>query len=129
MNITNPKDFWMFHKHIDIKRGMYFIMNKGIKPLWEDPTNIKGVYYSLKSNENIVYNDFLEISIGFITNSLLTNNNEYITGISVTKKNKFHVIKIWLKQNVEFNINKEYKLSNYEFICKSHQQSLSKKIN
>jgi hypothetical protein len=128
MNIESPKDFWGFHNNIDIKKGMYFIMKNGIKPLWEDPSNIKGAYYSLKADENIVYKDFLEISIGFITNTLLDKNNEYVTGVSVTKKNKFHVIKIWLKKDIDFNINSNYQLSNYDFICKSHQHSLSKKI-
>lgn len=129
MNINTSKDFWMFHNKIDIKKGMYFIMNNGIKPLWEDPENIRGVYYSLKADENVVYKDFLEISMGYVTNTLLTTGNEYVTGVSVTKKNKFHVIKIWLKKDIDFHINPDYILSNYDFVCKSHQSSLSKKIN
>lgn len=128
MNIQSSDDFWKFHNAINIKKGMYFFMNDGVKPLWEDPKNINGVYYSLKVDEKVILDDFLEVSMGYITNSLLLNNNDSITGISITKKNKFFIIKIWLLKDINFQINKEFKLSNYEFICKNNQQNLSKRI-
>ena len=97
--IKNVKQLWGMYKvlHNTFTAGMFFLMREGIMPMWEDPGNEKGGYWSFKvpkKNSNDVWKN---ITAGFIGNSLTVDstNMNYITGISISPKISNCVMKIW----------------------------------
>ena len=79
------------------KNCMLFIMRDGITPMWEDPKNRHGGCFSYKvSNKNVfeVWRDLTYVLIGetISTNELFVNN---VTGITISPKKNFCIIKIW----------------------------------
>jgi hypothetical protein len=80
-----------------IKNCMLFIMRDGITPMWEDPKNRNGGCFSYKiSNKNVfeVWRDLTYVLIGetISSNSIFVN---YVTGITVSPKKNFCIVKIW----------------------------------
>ena len=91
-----------------VKNCMLFLMRKGINPTWEDPKNVNGGCFSFKVNNNDVYKAWTNLSY-LLTGETLSNNHrlqEKITGITISPKKSFCIIKIWL-QNLEFQNPKE----------------------
>ena len=91
-----------------VKNCMLFLMRKGINPTWEDPKNIKGGCFSFKVNNNDVYKSWNQLSY-LLTGETLSNNHklqEKITGITISPKKSFCIIKIWL-QNLDYQNPKE----------------------
>jgi hypothetical protein len=81
-----------------VKNCMLFIMKEGISPVWEDPKNRDGGCFSYKvSNKNVyeVWKDLTYILVGesFSNNNTFVNN---ITGITISPKKNFCIIKIWM---------------------------------
>jgi len=81
-----------------IKNCMLFIMKDGITPMWEDPKNRNGGCFSYKvSNKNVfeVWRDLTYVLIGetISTNNVFVN---CVTGITVSPKKNFCIIKIWM---------------------------------
>jgi hypothetical protein len=81
-----------------IKSCMMFIMRENIMPQWEHPRNRNGGYFSFKVlNKNVcqVWKDLTYILIG---NTLSTNNDflRDISGITISPKKNFCIIKIWM---------------------------------
>jgi hypothetical protein len=82
-----------------VKNCMLFIMRDGISPMWEDPQNRNGGCFSYKvfnKNVNEVWRDLTYVLVG---NSISTNNSfiNNVTGITISPKKNFCIIKIWLK--------------------------------
>lgn len=81
-----------------ISNCMLFLMRKGILPMWEDPKNKNGGCFSYKvSNKNVadVWKNLSYILLG----ECLTEDKKLrptITGITISPKKNFCVIKIWL---------------------------------
>ena len=91
-----------------VKSCMLFLMRKGINPTWEDPKNVNGGCFSFKVNNNDVYKSWTNLSY-LLTGETLSNNHrlqEKISGITISPKKSFCIIKIWL-QNLEFQNPKE----------------------
>jgi len=81
-----------------IKNCMLFVMREGITPMWEDVKNRYGGSFSYKaSNKNVVevWRDVTYALVGesISSNSGFTNN---VTGITISPKKNFCIIKIWL---------------------------------
>lgn len=81
-----------------IKNCMLFIMRDGVTPMWEDPKNRNGGCFSYKvSNKNVVdvWRELTYILIGetISTNSMFVNR---VTGITISPKKNFCIIKIWM---------------------------------
>ena len=81
-----------------IKNCMLFVMREGITPMWEDVKNRNGGSFSYKvSNKCIVdvWRDLTFVLVGeSISNSQPFANS--VTGITISPKKNFCIIKIWL---------------------------------
>lgn len=81
-----------------VKNCMLFVMKDGIAPMWEDPKNKNGGCFSYKvSNKNVyeVWRDLTYVLIGgaISSNSSFVNS---VTGITISPKKNFCIVKIWL---------------------------------
>jgi|TARA_Y100000992_G_C21272309_1_gene497652 hypothetical protein len=79
-----------------IKNCMLFIMKQGINPTWEDPVNAKGGCFSYKITNTNVSEVWKKLSYCLVGESLLTKNKNNITGITISPKKNFCIIKIWM---------------------------------
>jgi len=81
-----------------VKNCMLFIMRDGITPMWEDPKNRNGGCFSYKvSNKNVfeVWRDLTYVLIG----ETISANNTFVnsvTGITISPKKNFCIVKIWM---------------------------------
>ena len=81
-----------------IRNCMLFLMRKGINPTWEDPKNSKGGCFSFKVNNKNVPNVWKELSY-VLTGETVSNNpkfQEQVTGITISPKKAFCILKIWM---------------------------------
>jgi hypothetical protein len=81
-----------------VSNCMLFIMRKGITPLWEDPKNRSGGCFSYKVSNKSVHECWKILTYNLVggclsNNSKLQNN---ITGITISPKKTFCIIKIWM---------------------------------
>ena len=81
-----------------VKNCMFFIMKDNITPMWEDPQNRNGGCFSYKvSNKNVyeVWRDLTYVLVGetISTNAVFVN---CVTGITISPKKNFCIIKIWM---------------------------------
>jgi hypothetical protein len=73
-------------------------MREGIKPTWEDPKNRNGGCFSYKvSNKNVckVWKDLSYVVVG----GTISNNSNFVkcvSGITISPKKNFCIIKIWM---------------------------------
>jgi hypothetical protein len=81
-----------------VKNCMLFIMRDGIKPTWEDPKNRQGGCFSYKVTNKHVYNVWKELSYVLVGNTLSKDANfvANVTGITISPKKNFCIIKIWM---------------------------------
>jgi len=82
-----PKEAW--------ECGMFFFMKKGYKPIWECPENEGGGAWSKKIEASGAHTSFIDLMVHCVSNELLVNRKETLTGISISPKGQFHIIKIW----------------------------------
>jgi hypothetical protein len=81
-----------------IKSCMLFVMKDGIIPMWEDPKNRNGGCFSYKvSNKNVcdVWRELNYVLVG----ETIGNNSSFVkcvTGITISPKKNFCIIKIWM---------------------------------
>jgi len=81
-----------------IKSCMLFVMKDGISPVWEDPKNRNGGCFSYKvSNKNVcdVWRELNYVLVG----ETIGNNSSFVkcvTGITISPKKNFCIIKIWM---------------------------------
>ena len=97
-----------------IKNCMLFLMRKGINPTWEDEKNCRGGCFSFKViNKNVytVWNDCIKS----LTGGSVSNNYKFynsITGITISPKKSFCILKIWLSSLEHQNVKKINKINN-----------------
>lgn len=94
-----------------VKNCMLFLMRKGVNPTWEDPKNMNGGCFSFKVNNSDVYKTWTQLSY-LLTGETLSNNHklqEKITGITISPKKTFCILKIWL-QNLDYQNPKELQM-------------------
>jgi hypothetical protein len=90
-----------------IKYCMLFMMKTGILPIYEDPRNIHGGYFSYKVYNKYVVDIWKKMVYAFCGGSIMTNkeNMKYVNGITISPKKNFCILKIWLEnlkiQNAE----------------------------
>jgi hypothetical protein len=78
-----------------IKNCMLFIMREDITPLWEDKKNREGGCFSYKIANNdvpIVWKNLCYLLVG----ETLFKKKANITGITISPKKNFCIIKIWM---------------------------------
>lgn len=109
-----------------VRTCMLFLMKEGINPMWEDPNNRMGGCFSYKIHNKNVYDVWMNMSY-LLGGETLSNNDGFInsiTGITISPKKNFCILKLWMKnctyQNVSV-INAEIKnLSTQGCIFKKH---------
>lgn len=81
-----------------VEKTMLFLMKNTIKPIWEDEKNYNGGCFSYKINNNSVSNVWKNISYRLIGNTISEDRNiiNNITGISISPKKTYCIIKIWI---------------------------------
>ena len=105
-----------------IQKCMFFLMKDNIKPMWEDENNKKGGSISYKINNDIVYNIWKNLTYYLISDNIMENSDN-ITGISISPKKNFCIIKLWLRDCNDItseSVNKEISLSEVEPIIRCH---------
>ena len=101
--IVTIDDFWqlynMWIKTGNVSTKHFFLMQKNVSPIWEDPMNCKGGCWSFKIQESQAQELWNDLSIYLVTENISSCSND-ITGISIClKKNNSCVIKIWNKNS------------------------------
>ena len=109
-----------------VKNCMLFLMRDGIKPIWEDPKNRQGGCFSYKiSNKNVfeVWKDLSYVLVG----ESISNQSSFVanvTGITISPKKNFCIIKIWMSscanQNPAIITNDVKNLTSQGCIFKRH---------
>uniref|UniRef100_A0A6C0KEA9 Uncharacterized protein n=1 Tax=viral metagenome TaxID=1070528 RepID=A0A6C0KEA9_9ZZZZ len=81
-----------------VKNCMLFLMKHNINPIWEDKQNRNGGCFSFKSSNKNVYIAWKNLSFYLVGNTLTENDNlmKNITGITISPKKSFCIIKIWV---------------------------------
>ena len=119
--IKNTDDFWCIYNSLNtecLKYNMLFLMKENIKPLWEDEDNKYGGTVSLKVFYKDIYNSWMELSMALLGNYICKkeSDNNLINGISISPKNGFCIIKIWLnkdeKRRLDYNDIKSINYNN-----------------
>jgi len=97
-DFSNPQQFWSVIDSIPREAwecGMYFFMRRGFSPIWESPENKAGGTWSKKIEAAQAHTTFVDLMVHCVANELLINRKETLSGISISPKGQFHIIKIW----------------------------------
>jgi translation initiation factor 4E len=84
--------------------GMFFMMKKGIMPIWEDTHNVKGGCWSYKVGVGQALSVWIEIASKMVAETL-TNDLNLINGLTLSPKKGFCIIKIWNNDCSKTNTN------------------------
>jgi hypothetical protein len=81
-----------------VENCMLFMMREGIKPTWEDPKNRNGGCFSYKVSNKHVYKVWKDLTYVVVGSSISKNVNfvNCVTGITISPKKNFCIIKIWM---------------------------------
>jgi hypothetical protein len=81
-----------------IENCMLFIMRVGINPTWEDPKNKHGGCFSYKVSNDKVCKVWKDLTYVVVGGSISKNVGfvNCVTGITISPKKKFCIIKIWM---------------------------------
>ena len=90
-----------------VKNCMLFLMKEGIKPIWEDPKNRAGGCFSYKISNKCVYDVWKELSYVVVGESISSQQSfvSNVTGITISPKKNFCIIKIWMSTCANQNPN------------------------
>ena len=81
-----------------VENCMLFLMRDGVKPTWEDPKNRNGGCFSYKiSNKSVckVWKEGRYVVVGGTVSKQMNYVNN-VTGITISPKKNFCIIKIWM---------------------------------
>jgi len=90
-----------------VKNCMLFLMKEGIKPTWEDPRNRDGGCFSYKILNKNVYETWKELTYTIVGNTI-SNQKPFVvsvSGITISPKKNFCIIKIWMSNCLNQNAN------------------------
>lgn len=98
--INSFEIFWQLYNNLNkgnIENGMFFLMREGINPLWEDSKNVNGGCWSFKIFKKNIYDSWIDVSINLVNETLTKelDNSDTITGISLSPKKAFCIVKVW----------------------------------
>jgi hypothetical protein len=76
---------------------MFFCMKENINPVWEDPKNKQGGCFSYKITQSY-FNCWRDVSYSMVGKTLSKDKvfQESITGISISPKKNFCILKVWM---------------------------------
>jgi len=100
---------------------MLFLMKEHVTPTWEDPHNKKGGCFSYKISKRILEN-WRDMSFSISGNSLTKDDsfNKDITGISISPKKNFCILKVWMSTCTHQNPSKISIINPIGCIFKKH---------
>tara|TARA_B110000971_G_scaffold22030_1_gene19961 strand:+ start:26184 stop:26723 length:540 start_codon:yes stop_codon:yes gene_type:complete len=81
-----------------IENCMLFVMRDGISPTWEDVQNRHGGSFSYKVSNRCVHRTWRDLTYTVLGNTI-SSRNEFVnnvTGITISPKKNFCIIKIWM---------------------------------
>ena len=87
-----------------INFGHYFLMRKGITPIYEDDKNKFGGAWSMLTTMDDSYNTWTYLADGLVGETLVEDTLS-ITGLSINVKSEMSVIKIWNNNKTNSNVN------------------------
>lgn len=101
MRVTTACELWGLIQLLPqalITDLMLFLMKDDTKPIWEDPVNSQGGYFSYKvMNKNVGEAwKALMLRVGGGTLSDDAEFNKTVTGVSISPKKGFCIIKLWM---------------------------------
>jgi len=81
-----------------VENCMLFMMKEGIKPTWEDPKNRNGGCFSYKVTNKNVYKVWKDLTYTVVGATVSKNASfvKCVTGITISPKKNFCIIKIWM---------------------------------
>lgn len=109
-----------------IKNCMLFLMRQNILPMWEDPKNCDGGCFSFKITNKSIAGVWKEMSY-LLTGDSLSGDQDLlnsITGITVSPKKSFCILKVWLSTLKYQNVKKLKEITDLPFhgcIFKKHK--------
>jgi len=88
-----------------IENCMLFLMRQGIKPMWEDPKNRNGGFFSYKISNSQVCKVWRNLSYVTLGGTISKNATfvEGVNGITISPKKNFCILKIWMKNCLHQN--------------------------
>jgi hypothetical protein len=81
-----------------VENCMLFLMRHGIKPTWEDPKNRGGGCFSYKVSNKSVFKVWKDLSY-VVVGGTISKQPSYVssvTGITISPKKNFCILKIWM---------------------------------
>lgn len=107
--IRTPKDFWNIFSCLGndiIENSMLFFMKEDLPPLWEDDRNKNGGCWSFKIYKKHISKTWLDLCSYILSNELTNNvdDSSMITGITISPKRSFSIIKIWNNDSTKNDI-------------------------
>ena len=98
--ISTVEEFWTIFNGLPslINRDMWFLMRKGIPPLWEAPINSEGGSFKFRVPGNLADNTWLTLAIHLVTENMCmeARDAQLISGISFSpKRGNFCTISVW----------------------------------
>jgi translation initiation factor 4E len=100
--ISSVDDFWESVNAISpwLSTGMFFLMREHVFPCWDDAYNIDGGCYSVRVPKERAEECMKEMMMATIGETLLIPEKREswskINGVSISPKNAFNVIKVWM---------------------------------
>jgi len=81
-----------------VKNCMLFVMRDGVTPMWEDVKNRNGGCFSYKVSNKNVFEVWRDLTYAIIGESISTNSTfvNCVTGITISPKKNFCIVKIWM---------------------------------
>jgi hypothetical protein len=101
-NIDTVENLIAINKHtpdLIIKQCMLFVMRSGITPRWEDPRNKNGGCFSFKVVNKFVTSVWKLLFYSLCGETIFEKPiyNSFVTGITISPKKNFCIIKIWME--------------------------------
>jgi hypothetical protein len=109
-----------------VKNCMLFVMRNGISPMWEDPKNRNGGCFSYKVTNKCVCDVWRNLIFVLVGNTISANIQfvNSVTGITISPKKNFCIIKIWMTncdhQNPSIVTNEILNLDSKGCLFKKH---------
>lgn len=81
-----------------VENCMLFMMKEGVKPIWEDQNNRNGGSFSYKVTNKNVFKVWKELTYVVVGGTISKQSNfvNCVTGITISPKKSFCIIKIWM---------------------------------
>lgn len=102
--VYTANEYWGVQHRLDennaIGKGMWFLMRDDVFPCWDDQSNINGGCLSYMVSKNDVARTWQEFCELLLTERLRADGGddaEHINGISVSPKNDFCILKVWMR--------------------------------